>query len=310
LPRGITTISYGMFEGCVALSDITIPNSVTMIDNWAFAKCRSLTDITIPDSVISIGYGAFQDCSSLNSITLGKGVVSIDNSAFYGCDNLRAVHYTGTRAISNKLIIGSFNTCLTNATWYYRLYPDVATNDWYSDAVKYVSENGIMSGYQNGLFGTSNSIQRQDFLVMLARLEGVDLATYSAKMSVFPDVPEGSYFEAAVNWGSENGIVTGYQNGKFGVGDKVTREQLVTFLCRYANYKGIDTTCTASQKNAVIYKYYDFKNVSSFAQDAIFWAVNNGVINGKTSTTIVPQGNAQRCEVAKIMYNIYLNDIF
>jgi hypothetical protein len=56
--------------------------------------------------------------------------------------------------------------------------------------------------------------------------------------------------------------------------------------------------------------YSDYKNVSSFAQDAIVWAVTYGVIGGKTPTTIAPQGNAQRCEVAKIMYNIYLNDIF
>ena len=167
-----------------------------------------------------------------------------------------------------------------------------------------------MSGYSNGKFGTSDSIQRQDFLVMLARLDGVDLNAYGAKKSAFPDVPEGSYFEAAVNWGSEKGIVTGYQNGKFGVGDKVTREQLVTFLYRYAKYKEYDYSYTNNRETVVSGKYKDYKNVSGFAKQPILWAIEKGVISGKTSSTIVPQGNAQRCEVAKIMYNIYLNDIF
>ena len=190
------------------------------------------------------------------------------------------------------------------------IFPDTSSSGWYNDAVTYAVGAGIMSGYKNGKFGTSDSIQRQDFLVMLARLDGVDLDTYGAKKSAFPDVPEGSYFEAAVNWGSEKGIVTGYQNGKFGVGDKVTREQLVTFLYRYAKYKDYDYSYTSNRETVVSGQYKDFKNVSGFAKDPILWAIEKGVISGKTNTTIVPQGNAQRCEVAKIMYNIFLNDIF
>ena len=86
------------------------------------------------------------------------------------------------------------------------IFPDTSASGWYNDAVTYVVGRGIMSGYSNGKFGTSDSIQRQDFLVMLARLDGVDLKSYGAKKSAFPDVPEGSYFEAAVNWGSETAL--------------------------------------------------------------------------------------------------------
>ena len=192
---------------------------------------------------------------------------------------------------------------------YNPLYPDTNPNGWYYDSVAYVVGAGIMSGYGNGKFGTSDSIQRQDFLIMLARLDGVDLNEYNG-YTLFPDVAYDSYFASAVNWGAENGIVTGYRNGKFGVGDKVTREQLVTFLYRYADYKGYDTAYSSNRETTVSRQYTDYKNVSSFAKVPILWAIEKGVISGKTSTTIVPQGNAQRCEVAKIMYNIYLNDIF
>ena len=192
------------------------------------------------------------------------------------------------------------------------LFPDTYAGDWYYDAVTYSVGSGIMSGYaSNGKFGTSDSIQRQDFLVMLARYDGVDLTQYKGMSSGFKDVGKGSYYEAAVIWGVENGITTGYTDGsgKFGVGDKMTREQLVTFLCRYAkNCKGKNVNVSSAKKSEIKAKYKDFSSVSPFSQDAIYWAVSNGVINGKTDTTVVPQGNAQRCEVAKIMYNIYLNN--
>lgn len=209
---------------------------------------------------------------------------------------------------------GNFNNA-SNISWNITkkvntIFPDTSASGWYNDAVTYAVGRGIISGYSNGKFGTSDSIQRQDFLVMLARLDGVNLTSYGAKKSAFPDVPEGSYYEAAVNWGSEKGIVTGYQNGKFGVGDKVTREQLVTFLYRYAKYKGYDYSYTSNREKIVSGRYNDYKNVSTFAKEPILWAIEKGVISGKTTTTIAPQGNALRCEAAQIMYNIYLNDIF
>lgn len=191
------------------------------------------------------------------------------------------------------------------------IYPDTSKTGWYHDAVTYVTGRGIMSGYSNGKFGTSDGIQRQDFLVMLSRLAKVDLEEYDYS-SDFPDVKAGSYYEAAVNWGYENGIVTGYQNGEFGVGDKITREQIVTFLYRYAgNYCGRDTSVDPmAEPYYANILYADFRYVSNFAREPMVWALENGVLSGKTSNTIVPQGNAQRCEVAKIMYNIFLNDVF
>ncbi len=191
------------------------------------------------------------------------------------------------------------------------IFPDTYAGEWYNNAITYVVGRGIMTGYgSNGYFGTADSIQRQDFLVMLARYDGADLSKYQNRNNIFPDIPNGSYYEAAVMWGYEKGIVSGYQNGKFGVGDKITREQLVTFLYRYAGYKGLNTSCTTTQKNKVKNTYTDYKKVTDYAQDPVIWAVTNSVINGKTPTTIVPGGNALRCEVAQIMYNIFNNAIF
>ena len=190
------------------------------------------------------------------------------------------------------------------------IYSDVSGGAWYHDAVTYVTGRGIMTGYGGTTkFGTADGIQRQDFLVMLARFSGADLSEYENMHGIFPDVEKGSYYEAAVNWGYANGIVTGYENGRFGTGDKITREQIVTFLYRYAYLNLSDASYSYNRESIVSRDYTDYKNVTDFAKEPILWAIEKGVISGKTSTTIVPQGNAQRCEVAQMMFNIFKNDI-
>ncbi len=190
------------------------------------------------------------------------------------------------------------------------MFPDAQPGGWYHDAVTYSSGRGILKGYANGYFGTADGIQRQDFLVMLARLDGVYLDDYSYSSS-FPDVASGSYYQAAVNWGYENGIVTGYENGRFGVGDMINREQIVTFLYRYAQYKGLNVNVSSSAQQSIRNKYADYNSVSNYAINAVNWAINRGVISGKNNgTAIYPAGTAQRCEIAQIMYNIFVNDIF
>lgn len=193
------------------------------------------------------------------------------------------------------------------------VFSDVGTTQWYNDPVIYNVGAGFMSGYGGTTqFGPADNIQRQDFMVILARVDGVDLTQYKEKASPFTDVPEDPdcYYKAAVIWGRENGIVTGYSNStKFGVGDKITREQLVTFLYRYAKYKGIDVSATLEAEQYVSATYADFNAVTDYAKSPIIWAIEKGVIKGKTKTAIAPHGNALRCETAQILYNNHQSGI-
>lgn len=193
------------------------------------------------------------------------------------------------------------------------IFPDTSANEWYNDAIIYNVGRDIMSGYgSTGYFGTADNIQRQDFLVMLARFDGVDLTQYANKISPFPDVPNSNdcYYKAAVIWGYENEIVSGYQDGKFGTGDKITREQLVKFLYNYANYKNLDTSYSSTAATEAQVKYSDYNQISDWAFDSVMWAIEKGIISGKAGETIAPGGNALRCEVAQIMYNIFFNNTF
>ena len=106
IPDSVTSIE-STFEGCTSLTEITIPNSVTSIGYYTFSDCTRLTKITIPDSVTSIGGYAFKGCTSLTEITIPNSVVDIGESAFENCTNLTIYGYFGsaaeTSAAENKI---------------------------------------------------------------------------------------------------------------------------------------------------------------------------------------------------------------
>ncbi len=119
IPDSVTSIGDEAFYYCDALTSVTIGNGVTSIGKSAFCDCDALTSITIPDSVTSIGDDAFSNCSKLTSITIPDSVTSIGRSAFYYCSKLTEVYYGGDENDRSKISIGSYNTPLTDATWYY-----------------------------------------------------------------------------------------------------------------------------------------------------------------------------------------------
>lgn len=187
------------------------------------------------------------------------------------------------------------------------IFPDVRNTSWYYDAVEFAARKGYFSGYQSGKFGPADNISRQDFVLVLARIDGVDLTAYAAGTG-FKDVVAGSYYEAAVNWAVTEGISTGYNPTEFGVGDKITREQLVTMLYRYAIKKGYDVSVTEGAEEK-LNAFGDAGRVSPFAKDACVWAIDKGVIKGLTATTVGPQGNASRAQAAQILKNISDNNV-
>ena len=191
-------------------------------------------------------------------------------------------------------------------------FPDVNYNAWYGDAVDYAVSAGLMKGYSNGYFGTSDGIQRQDFVVILSRLSGEDIDSYANKPN-FKDVPKGAYYYNALAWAKARGVSNGYANGNFGVGGKVTREQIMTFLCNYAKIMGFYKSVSDADAQAIRNNFSDFNKISGYAVDSAIWAIAKGVISGKDvggKKIVSPSANAQRCEVAGMFYNIEQKGIF
>ncbi|MCI8849839.1 MAG: S-layer homology domain-containing protein, partial [Oscillibacter sp.] len=97
-------------------------------------------------------------------------------------------------------------------------------------------------------------------------------------------------------WASANGIVNGYSDGTFRPNNPITREQMAAFLYRYAGYKGRDISARADLNG-----YLDAAQIAGYAVEPIQWANAQGLINGTSSTTLSPTGNATRAQVAVIL---------
>ncbi|MCL2699996.1 MAG: S-layer homology domain-containing protein, partial [Defluviitaleaceae bacterium] len=104
------------------------------------------------------------------------------------------------------------------------------------------------------------------------------------------------WYTDAVIWASANDIVSGYGDGRFGGGDSITREQLAAIIYRYSRMKGLYTVTAAE-----LVAYSDAEQISGWARDAMEWAVANGLITGRTQTTLAPAGTATRAEAAAIL---------
>ncbi|NLT57914.1 MAG: hypothetical protein GXX99_03005, partial [Clostridiales bacterium] len=177
-------------------------------------------------------------------------------------------------------------------------FTDVAVNDWYVNAVMWAYENGLMVGTAHNLFSPQTGITRGMIVTILHRLEK---APASEAASPFPDVEAGKWYTDAIAWAAENGIASGYGNGKFGPNDNVTREQVAAILYRYASFKGYDVSKTGD-----LTKFGDAGKLSAWAESAMSWGTANGLINGMGGGVLDPAGNATRTEVAAILHRFML----
>jgi uncharacterized repeat protein (TIGR02543 family) len=172
-------------------------------------------------------------------------------------------------------------------------FTDVSPTDWFYEAVKYVNEKGLMVGVGEDEFAPAAEITRGMLITIIYRLENPDTNTPPLN---FTDVPSGEWFSDAVAWGAANGIINGYGDGQFGPKDVITREQFAAILYRYTQWKNIDTNKTTGIGN-----YADANEVSNWALPAIDWAVAEGLMMGRSETTLVPLGTATRAEAATLL---------
>lgn len=172
-------------------------------------------------------------------------------------------------------------------------FKDVQSAQWYGKAVQYVYEKGLMSGTGNDAFSPNVMTTRAMIVSILYKLAG---APKTDNAAAFSDVQTGKYYADAVAWASDNKIISGYGQGKFGPDDKITREQMALILYKYASYKGYDVS-----KKKDLSGYADSGKTHSYAKDALAWANAEGLINGMSDTTLAPDGKATRAQMAAIL---------
>ena len=169
---------------------------------------------------------------------------------------------------------------------------DVNEGDWFYDAVAYAYENGLMDGVGGNRFAPNSATTRGMLVTILYRLEGEPAVTGEAG---FDDVAAGQWYTDAVIWAAANDIVNGIGDNQFGPENTLTREQLVTMLYRYAQNKGYDVTASADLSG-----YPDAGQIQSWAQEAMTWAVAEGIVEGMDGN-LNPAGHATRAQIATIL---------
>ena len=181
-------------------------------------------------------------------------------------------------------------------------FKDVESGSWYYNGVSYCVENGIMSGTSSTTFSPKTNLTRAMVVRMLASIDGVDLTRYKTNKT-FTDVKQDSWYHTSVEWAYENGVVSGVGNSRFSPNSAVTREQLTLMLQKYAAYIGRDVSARYSNLEN---SYKDTAKISSWAKNAVSWAVASGIISGNNGN-LNPKGYASRAEAAVMFCKFHQN---
>ncbi|MFD1179292.1 S-layer homology domain-containing protein [Paenibacillus puldeungensis] len=179
----------------------------------------------------------------------------------------------------------------TKSTAPHASFSDISSH-WAQKEINEVVSKGLFKGTDADKFSPNAEMTRSMFVTVLWRLAGTPAIT---SKPTFADVQSKAWYYNGVMWATENGIVKGIGEG-FSPAASITREQLVVMMYRYAKNSG---KVAASSGNLL--SYSDARTVSSWALDAMKWAVGAGLINGGPNGALNPQATATRAEVAAII---------
>lgn len=177
-------------------------------------------------------------------------------------------------------------------------FTDVRESDWFYEDVAFAYENGLFAGTSDTTFSPNASMTRAMLVTVLYRLEGQPAVN---GRSGFSDVQYNGYYEDAVTWAADNGIVNGTSTTTFSPNANVTREQMAAILYRYAQYKKYNTAASSGLNG-----FTDHASVSGYAAASLEWAVAEKLVNGSNGK-LMPTGNATRAQVAAILHRFVEN---
>ena len=179
-------------------------------------------------------------------------------------------------------------------------FTDVAADAAYYDDVLYVYENNIFNGFTSTIFGPDSTMTRGQMVTVLWRMNG---SPEPEKDCPFTDVAAAAPYRKAIAWAVENGLSNGYTETTFAPGQAISRQQFLTILYRYAQFKEYDVSVG---EDTNILSYTDVESVSTYAVPAMQWACGAGVaygIDGK----LMPTSPAPRYQVAEFLASFCQN---
>ena len=276
-----------------AVSDLTVE---TVLDAYVTSNGQRISDFKGGSATLSVPY-TLKDGQTAQGIVVwyvaNDGTRTQVDASYDGKNVVFSVPHFSNYVIAYDAAKAA--ACPQDTTCPISAFTDAKASAWYHDGVHWAIENDVMNGVGDGKFAPNDTTTRAQVVTMLWRLDG---SPAYVGMSEFSDVDNEQWYGPAIRWASAEGIVNGYDDGRFGANDAVTREQLVTILYRYAQYKKMDVSVG---EDTNILSYDDAFDVHQWAMSAMQWAVGAGVVNG-IGTNLEPAGDASRAQVATMLW--------
>lgn len=186
-------------------------------------------------------------------------------------------------------VLTALSECPRDASCPMSGYTDLNMGEWYHDGIHYCLDEGLMDGVDAGMFAPNATTSRAMIVTILWRLQG---SPEVEATETFTDVSPDAWYAKAIAWAVAEGVADGYGEGLFGPNDAITREQLAAMLWRYAG---------SPEAGGDLSAFADGDDTSDWAQQAMSWAVAQGLITGVDSDRLDPKGQATRAQTATIL---------
>ena len=304
--RYLSNMVYADFD-LSAPMDMVLQNVNVEVDNRAdIAFAMNLGDKFGKDGA-SVTYAvddltvARVENGKIVGVSNGKTILHATHTAT-GATVSAEVTVTGARDDSgrrsdSKTDNAADGPCDRGASCPMSAYSDLDKTAWYHDGVHWALENGVMTGFGNGIFRPNRNTTRAQVVTTLWALENKPV---SRKAFTFKDVAEDAWYCEAVRWAADKGYVAGYSASEFAPDDLVTREQLATILYAYEKDKGNGFTGAW----AFPLNYTDAADVADWAYEPMCWMTMKDIITGLPGGILAPKANATRAQIATLLMNL------
>ncbi len=290
----------------VTVSELFRRRNISMKNHEEYYSCHKNADVDLgPIKEPTISYN-YKDGKLWVTIKAQKGASIYYNTDGSGIINAKGNKYNGpfpvkdgttVYAISAFNLNGGRSKVVKKAI---KMYSDVKPGDWFADEIDRAVKSGFLSGYGNGIYKPRENIARKEFAAMLYRMAGSPKLPGNAGAHHYKDVPSGSYYEKAVQWGYANKLIYGYDDEIFGSVDMITREQVCAILYRYLVYSGKQLPVGKGD----ILKYSDQDQVQKYTRDAVDAMLNAGLLKGTTDGRLRPRDPISRAEAAAMLIRV------
>ena len=282
---GIVTVTVRAEEDAASgMLEIALDKNVQMI---SLESPAALSTYTEKDGKVIFAYAGYDTIAKGQVIATLRVKPNADKATVTFTETER-----GGKTLEDKTTV-TLRNCDGKTDCPSAAFTDLDTSAWYHEYTDYVLENGLMNGMGNGIFAPNGSATRGMVVTILYRMAGEPEVKSDMP---FTDVKEGQYYAKAVTWAYENGIAMGMTETLFAPNCAATREQIVTFLYRYARLAGLDVSARGD-----LAAFPDSSAVSNYAKDTVSWAVGTGLLVGDEAGRLLPKASGSRVQLAALI---------